>query len=254
MLKMNTIRKSTLFCFLLILLSSCGNYNLLQRTLAEKESTEVFPNWEDLITIEPEQYVLKTNDKISLSIWNNDDLSVGSVFGKYNSNEVFGKWLLINQAGNVSLPQIGMVELSDLSIQEAENKLSNLYVKEIVNPIIILKVLNREITVLGEVQNAGNYLLEKNYYTLTEVLGMAGGLGSFANTKELSIVRDQIEYQVDLTETSSSDLQKIAIRTGDLIYVPHQKGKDFVQKSPALIPVTSVITAIVLVLTAFNNK
>lgn len=242
-----------LFFCLVLLCSSCKNYNLLQRTLAEKESTEFFPDWKDLMSLTPENYLLKANDKISLSIWNNEDLSVGSVFGKYNSNEVFGKWLLIHQDGTVALPQVGRVELANLNIPDAEVKLTEIFAKEIIDPIIIIKVLNREITVLGEVSNAGNYNLEKDYYNLTEVIGMAGGLSSFANTKEMAIVRNQIEYKLDLTSIEPADLQKIAIQTGDLIYVPSQKGKDFVQKSPALIPVTSVITAIVLVLTAFSK-
>lgn len=251
--KANNFLKAV-FILSVLTLSSCSNYNLIQTTLKEKEKTESFPDWEDLMTVQPENYILKTNDKISLSIWDNEDLSVGSVFGKYNSNEVFGKWLLIDEQGEIALPQLGKVELANLSITEAEQKLSSLYVQEIINPIIILKVLNREITILGEVETPGNYLLEKNYHTLTELLGKAGGLASFANTKEISVIRNQVEYKMDLTKINPADLQRVAIETGDLIYVPSQKGKDIVQKSPALIPITSVITAAVLVLTAFNNK
>ena len=185
-----------IFCLFAIMISGCKSYNLLQTSDGldyfeemEKEDIKYYasinPDPYEKNTSE-QTYILKTGDKLSISVWNHDDLSVGSIFSNYNSNEVYGKWLLVNSDGDVTLPQIGKVHLLDLTIEEAEKKLANIYVKLIVEPLVVVKVLNKEITILGEVNRPGKVLLEKDIMSLHEVLGHVGGLGDFADSKTLN--------------------------------------------------------------------
>ena len=83
---------------------------------------------------------IKTDDKISLSIWNHDDMSIGSVFSIYNSNEAYGKWVLVDKAGFVSFPKIGKVKVSGLNCPQAADTLQALFAKYLVDPIIVVKV------------------------------------------------------------------------------------------------------------------
>ncbi len=257
---------------LLTMLGSCANYNLIQTTetqdlLTEERpskkkakqttytaSTAEMPIYNLLATNENKKdYLLQTDDKISVSIWKHNDLSVGSIFSDYSSNEVYGKWLLINSDGHITLPQVGEVALAGLSIQEAEIKLIDLYKQDIVDPIVVLKVLNRKVTVLGEVKDAGNILLEKENYTFTEVIGKAGGFKDFADTRQIKLIRNGITYELNLTTIDAQLLNTLPILTGDFIYIPAQTSKSILQKSPVIIPITSAITTLVLVLTLFRQ-
>ncbi|MEM7035682.1 MAG: response regulator, partial [Bacteroidota bacterium] len=127
-----------------------------------------------------EAHRIQPDDKVSLSIWNNDDMSVGSVFGIYNSNEVYGKWVLVDARGFATLPLIGNVHLAGKSTTEAAELLQEMYGKEIREPVIVVRVLNREVTVTGEVKEPGNFILDKEKYTLAEVLGKAEGFTDYA--------------------------------------------------------------------------
>lgn len=205
---------------------------------------------------DPTNY-LAADDKISVSIWNHDELSVGSVFGIYNSNEVYGKWLIINATGEVSLPKIGTVLLGGLTREEAEQKLIRLYEEHLVNPVINLRILNREVTVLGQVIKPGNYLLEKDHITLAEVLGRAEGLDFYADQKHVQFIRNvdgtQKEYILDLREVDAVAQNQILVRTGDVIYIPVKKGKTLDKKAPLLIPLSSAVTTAAIILSLFNN-
>ena len=256
---------------LLTMLGSCSNYNMLQKGVhqdinqgelpqhsttqnaaytASTVSFDVLLNASENNT--KNSYILKKDDKLSVSIWKHNDLSVGSIFTDYNSNEVYGKWLLINSEGEITLPQVGKVALAGLTMLEAETKLKVIYTELVVDPIIVLKVLNREVTVLGEVTNAGNILLEKDNYTFTEIIGQAGGFKDFANTKEIKLVRNNKTYKMDLTSIDPQTLNSLPILSGDLLYIPAQKSKSVVQKSPAIIPITSAITTLILIITVFK--
>lgn len=200
------------------------------------------------------KYTLRSDDKISVSIWNHDDLSVGSIFGIYNSNEVYGKWVIISQEGFVELPQIGPIHIAGLNTVSAADKLKDLYSKYIVDPIIIVKVLNREVTVLGEVLDPGNHILEKEKNTLFEIIGKAGGMDFYADKKQVKLIRDNVEYDFDLTKMESFTLNNIILHNGDIIYVNSKKGKTLDKKAPTVLAFSSIATTIVVILSLFTKQ
>ncbi|MGB0522991.1 MAG: polysaccharide biosynthesis/export family protein [Flammeovirgaceae bacterium] len=235
----------------LLLFSSCQSTNLFERSKKAFSSVEALKNQ----TYPP--YRIRTDDKISVSIWNHDDLSVGSIFGIYNSNEVYGKWVLVEQSGDIQLPKIGTVKAQTHTIQELQNKLKEKYAAFIVNPIVVVKVLNREVTVLGEVKDAGTFLLEKEHNTLIELLGRAGGLNFYADQKKVQLIRKvgivEKQYLIDLSKLEEYELHQIQLLADDVIYVPTKKGKSLDKKAPTLIPFTSVLTSLGIVYSLFRK-
>ncbi|MFT6761068.1 MAG: polysaccharide export outer membrane protein [Psychroserpens sp.] len=197
-----------------------------------------------------EHYILP-DDKISLSIWNHDDLSIGSVFNIYNSNEAYGKWVVVEANGHVQLPKLGNVRMGGLTCSEASEKLSQLYAEYLIDPIVVVKVLNREVTVLGEVRTPGTYILEKERNTLTDLIGKAQGFETYADYKKVQLIRNGISYTIDLTTLDDSMSHMLVVETGDIINVPSRNGKTFDRKITTLIPLASVITALGVVASIF---
>lgn len=190
------------------------------------------------------QHLIQTDDKLSLSIWNHDDLSVGSVFSIYNSNEAFGKWVLIDENGNAQLPKIGEVHLAGMTCVEAADTLEKLYAIHIKNPIVVAKVLNRHVTVLGEVRMPGYIVLEEEQVKLMDVIGKAQGFTDYADLSQIRLVRNDISYDLDLQKIDAVLSHTIVVHSGDIIIVSAKKGKALDQKAPTLIPFASVLTAV----------
>jgi polysaccharide export outer membrane protein len=103
------LKKLTLSFFFLMLLVSCKTYNVLEEEQATRNMQDFSydPNYE---------YRIRKDDKITLSVWGEDDLSVGSVYGIYNSNEVYGKWLLVDINGNIEIPKLGTTPVVGKSV------------------------------------------------------------------------------------------------------------------------------------------
>ncbi len=191
---------------------------------------------------------IKTDDKVSLSIWNHDDMSIGSVFSIYNSNEAYGKWVLVDANGFVTLPKIGRVALRGQTCSAAADTLTKLYAKYLVSPVIVVKVLNREVTILGEIRTPGTYTLEKESNTLIEIIGKAQGFERYANFKKVQLIRNGISYNIDMTKLTKDMIHSIIVESGDVINIPSKRGKGLDQKAPTLIPFASALTAIVVAL------
>lgn len=245
-MNINRLLQHFLVVFIAIIMCSCATQNLFQSKASINR---------DSLKVELTNFLehrIKKDDKITVSIWNHDDLSVGSLFGIYNSNEVYGKWVLVDDEGFVILPQIGKVKLGELTIKEAEVKLTEIYSKFIVNPVLVVKVLNKEVVVLGEVKNPGNYILDKEINTVTELLGRAGGTDFYANKKQITIIRgtgkEAKRMVIDLTKMDEYRHTALILQSGDILYVPTRHGKMLDKKLPDLIPVASLLTGLIILI------
>lgn len=202
------------------------------------------------------EYSIRQDDKITISVWNHDDLSVGSLYGIYNSNEVYGKWLMVDAAGNIPVPHIGVVNVGGLTIRQAKDTLIKRYSALVVNPVLEVKVLNKDVTVLGEVKTPGNYLLEKENNSLVELIGRAGDFEFYADRKHIQVLRMadglQRKITVNLTGRDQKFETNIQLHPHDIVVIPSRRGKMWDKKSGSVIPVASVISALALVFNFFR--
>jgi len=197
------------------------------------------------------QYTIRKDDKISISVWGQDELSIGSVYGIYNSNEVYGKWLLVDANGNIELPKMGTFSALGKKIPQLKDTLKLLYRKWIVNPVVDVKVLNKEINVLGELKNPGAIKVDKDQNNLLEIISRAGGVDFYANIKLIKVIR-QVGQKVQMTNidlTDSSDYlhQNITLHPGDIVIVPSKKNKEFDKRISTIVPLLSAISTAAIV-------
>jgi polysaccharide export outer membrane protein len=225
-----------------IILSAC-NRNVLYKhstPVTGNTAAEILP---DSGARRPEK-VLMPDDKLTLSIWGHDELSVGSIHTIYNVQEEQGKWLMINTDGEVVLPQAGRVKLQGLTIAEATKVIQQLYAKTIKDPQVTLRLLNNQITVLGEVQKPGVYVFSTDNVRLVYVLGRASGLTDYAKTTNIRIVRQNIVFESDLTNINYNTT---IVMPGDVVYIPPSGKKGFDRFANKLIPLASFLTALALI-------
>lgn len=197
------------------------------------------------------QYHLRKDDKISISVWEHDELSMGSVYSLYSVSENEGKWVLVDASGNLNVPKVGRYRVEGLTVPEAEAQLEKVMSKWIVNPQITLKVLNLQTTVLGEVNAPGNQHLDKERNTLVEVLGKAGDFGVYADKRHVKVLRQNATgtraTEINLMTLSGFERDNLIILPGDVVYVPSKNGKQFDRKSPSILGVASIISTFFIV-------
>lgn len=239
---------------MIAIMASCKTQNLMVQHKKNIRFQHKLPDSAFLFD-EHYEYRIHKDDKISVSFWGHDDLSVGSVYGIYNSNEVYGKWLMVDNRGQITLPRIGNFRIQGLSVIEAKDTLATVFKKWIVNPVIEVKVLNKQITILGELRNPGKYVVEKDNNTLLDLVSMAGGYEFYANLKSVKIIRQEGAavkmVNVDLTSGEDYLKRNIQLHPGDLVVVPSKKNKEFDKRIATIIPLASSTTAAAVVIGTF---
>ena len=155
--------------------------------------------------------------------------------------------------GYVTVPIIGRVSLTGLTIIEASKRLQEQYAKsELVSPIIEVKIVNLQATVLGEVRNPGNFILEHEETDLGQLLGQAGGTDTRADLRQIKIVRgDKSNPQILLVNLRNGNTLKdprLVIQNHDVIYVEPGKLNGVGDQLQGF---TSILQPLLLILNAF---
>jgi len=247
--------KALYLLLLLVTFSSCSTINLFMEPKGERDASvealpEVFHPSDDY------QYRIRCGNKVSISVWGEDELSVGSVYGIYNSNEVYGKWLLVDAEGFIEVPRIGALFVLDMTVIELKKELKEKLHEWLVNPIVDIKILNKEITILGEVQNPKVIHLDEDYQYLLKVIARCQGFKDFADKEYIKVLREEGQHthvaNIDLSKAGNYRMKNIQLRPGDILIVPSVKNKEFDRRISNIIPFTSAATAAAILYGTLN--
>lgn len=159
-------------------------------------------------------YKLTVGDVIKIDVFQNPDLAVETA---------------ISDNGNISYPLIGQVKAEGLSsIELGEQIAKRLHEGRFVNKphvsVVVQKKVGNFVSVLGQVNAPGRYVLDSTQLRLTDVLSMAGGINAEGGDKVIvSGVRDGKAFKasIDITQIfiDNETSLNIQIHKGDTLYV-----------------------------------
>jgi len=181
----------------------------------------------------PQEYRVQPNDNLYIRIIGEDELMTAflNITSTGNNSMMYGSGTnalefityIVSESGTISMPQFGEVPVAGLTIREIEKKLTPEVNKLVSNTSVIVRVVNRMVTVLGEVKGPGTYPMLKYRQTIFETLGMAGDLTDFGNRKNIKLIRetDQGKFiaQLDLTDPSIINSTYYYVLPSDVIYI-----------------------------------
>ncbi|MBU3926809.1 MAG: polysaccharide biosynthesis/export family protein [Bacteroidetes bacterium] len=137
----------------------------------------------------------------------------------------------VSEDGNLDFPMTGEVFVKNMSIDEVKTSIQEklrVYLKEFV---VIVKLVNYNITLLGEVSRPGQYKVYQDNINLFEAVSMSGDLTDYANRNKIAIIRQnktgsEVVY-VDLTKRDILLSDYYYLKPNDIVYVQPVKGKQF---------------------------
>jgi len=156
----------------------------------------------------------------------------------------------VSDEGYIEFPILGKIFVKELTVEQTKNLLQQLADEYIKDVVVIVKMVNFRITVLGEARSPQVLLIYQNKINIFEAIAMAGDLSDFANRKNVILVR-QVKggsktYYLDLTSNKllSSDLYYLS--PNDILYISPLRAKQF---GFATFPYAMVFSSITLILT-----
>jgi len=141
--------------------------------------------------------------------------------------------LRVSQDFTIVAPLIGVVNLKDRTVRDAELLITELYQRDfLVNPqinITVTEYSQRTINVLGAVNSPGSVSIPpEKLITLLDAIARSGGFSRLANRNRVSLTRTQpdgqtVNFTIDADQLVSGDASnRSPVQDGDVIYVPER--------------------------------
>ncbi len=216
------------------------------------------------------EYRLAPNDILGFSVFTNDgfkliDLTTGinagtssGVSASAGTNSANSVQFKVDIEGQVKLPIIGKVKITDLTIREAEKLLEDKYTIYYNKPFVMLNVLNRRVMVFTGTGGSGTVVtLENENTTLIEALALAGGITETGKSHVIKLIRGDSRnpqvHLIDLSTVEGMTQSNMLLQANDIIYV--EPVKRVSQRILAEIaPIVGIVTSLLLLYEIVLNK
>jgi polysaccharide export outer membrane protein len=216
------------------------------------------------IPIETEN-VIQNNDIISIAITSlnpdasalfniTNNLVISSTSSVGNNSQSSG--YLVNSEGFVQLPILGNIQAAGLSKNQLKNNITQMVLdkKLLIDPIVNIRHLNFEVTVIGEVGHPTVINVPNEKISLLKALGLAGDITIYGKKDNVLVIREtkgskKVKH-VDLNSKNFLSSPYYYLLPNDVVYVEPNKDKvASVGRGRQLLPaILSGLSVIVIVL------
>lgn len=239
-----------------LLLASCVPQRkmLYLQASTETDTAKHFVN-ERLIS-----YKLQPGDNLYIKVVSLDEKTANmfnvSGSGNYqqftNDAAVYLNSYTVNEQGTIEFPLAGQIYVQNLNVEQVKERIQQVLDDYLKETVLIVKLVNFNLTVLGEVRRPGQYKVYKSEINIFEAISMAGDLSDFAKRSDVKIVRQTKDgSKVIMVNLENADIlgsDYYYLKPNDIIYVEPLKLKQFgFATFPYTLIFSSISTALLLI-------
>ena len=186
-------------------------------------------------------------------------LNGGDTRSNYMSSDasIYLNSYTVNKDGFIDYPLTGMVEVKNLTVEQAKDRLQEELSKYVKETALMVKLSNFDLTILGEVTRPGKYKIYQSEIGILEALALAGNVTNFAKTESVKLVRrtdngsEIITLNIGTADILSSPYYYL--KPNDILYIEPLKFKQWGFTSFPYSTVLSVLSLGVTMVTLYLN-
>ena len=134
---------------------------------------------------------------------------------------------IVDSQGYISMPLLGKIYATGFTTEQLANKLTELVAQDVIDPIVMVRLMNFSISVAGEVQKPGRLTLTNERMSILDALADAGDLTPYGNRSDVLIIREEdgqrVYAHLDLNSSDLLTSPYYYVRQNDYIYVTPNK-------------------------------
>ena len=235
----------------LVLLSSCITQRDLEYMRDNNKKQEIYNE------AEYSNYRIKPNDALYIKISSLDD-ATSNVFAPSSMQpqtlDSYGAYMnsySVDEEGYIQLPVIEKIYVLGKTTEEVGELIKDSVVNILSHPMVIVRLVNRYVTILGEVKNPGHFVYSQDKFNIYNAIGLAGDITEYGNRRQVLLARNKngenVTINIDLTKKDILTSPYYFIQPNDIIYVsPIRKRFWGMQQFPFTIILSTISTALVV--------
>jgi polysaccharide export outer membrane protein len=220
--------------------------------LSKSEVPEPIIQKNDILSI----YISSLNPEAS-AVFNAPNILATSTSTSTGSTSAGG--YLVNSDGNLQLPILGTIKAAGITKKQLKADITNMIVdkKLLIDPIVTIRHLNFEVTIVGEVGKPMVINVPNEKISMLKALGIAGDITVYGKKENVLLVREvegkRKVQRIDLNSKSFLSSPYYYLEPNDIVYVEANKWKVInANRNQQLWPsIIGGLSIIAVVLTAF---
>ncbi|MBW8362804.1 MAG: polysaccharide biosynthesis/export family protein [Kaistella sp.] len=130
---------------------------------------------------------------------------------------------IIDNDGYLYFPVLGKLYVKGMTMAQLREDLEKRLLTYLSDPMVSIRQLNFNVTVLGEVKKPGQYTSASDKVTVLQALGMAGDMTDFGDRTRVKLVRNEDgathTYLIDFTDANITSSPYYYMQQNDVLYV-----------------------------------
>jgi polysaccharide export outer membrane protein len=243
-------RKLLLALILMILISSCVPTKQLSyfNDINELEKPVINPKIQKTILPFDRLYIrILSIDPQTREIFNFPEEVRNSTA---STNSVLG--YLVDESGNIDFPFVGKINIGSLTLTEAGKKIQNALNEYVANTTVIVKFIDNQVAILGEVERQGVFSFTQDKLNVYEALALGGGLSRYGNRKNVILIRQEgdkiMHHKLNLSDSKIASKDYYYVLPNDVIVVEPLKSVSTSYSNITYTTILSSITTLIAVL------
>lgn len=184
---------------------------------------------------------LQTGDLLDIKVTAFDEFAVRP-FNLESKNQVYYSKVLPNQnaqkesegylvdsEGYIVFPVLGKIFVQGMTMSQLRKDLEDRLLEYLTDPMVSIRQLNFNITVLGEVKKPGQYNSPSDKVTVLQALGMAGDMTDNGDRTNVKLVRHENgidnTYMIDFSDKNITSSPYYYMQQNDVLYVQPDENK-----------------------------
>lgn len=151
----------------------------------------------------------------------NNSTSTGQVNGQ--TAQLAPQGYLVDNEGFIYFPVLGKLYIKGMTLAQLRVDLEKRLLTYLAEPLVSIKQLNFNITVLGEVKKPGQYTNPSDKITVLQALGLAGDMTDYGNRTNVKLIREEEgvskTYVIDFTDKNITSSPYYYMQQNDVLYV-----------------------------------
>jgi polysaccharide export outer membrane protein len=169
---------------------------------------------------------------------------------------------LVNSEGNIQLPILGTVKAAGITKKQLKANITSSIVdkKLLIDPIVTIRHLNYEVSVIGEVGKPTVINVPNEKISLLKALGIAGDITVFGKKENVLLIREnegkREVVRIDLSSKDFLSSPYYYLQPNDVVYIEANKYKvQNANRNQQLLPtILSGMSILALVVTTLLRK
>ena len=213
----------------------------------ESDAPEINPRVQKIIMPFDKLFikVLSIDPQTSLIFNSSEEMRYGS-----GTSGVIG--YLVDENGEINFPFVGNIKVGSLTTSQAGERIQIALNDYVSNTSIIVKYIDNQVTVMGEVLRQGVLPFTQDKLTVYEALSLGGGITRYGDRKNVILIRNEgdkiMRYRLNLSDSRIAGKSFYYVLPNDIIIVEPLKAISTSYPNYTLTTALTSITTLIAVL------